>query len=341
MFSRILEGVGEAAPAGVDSGGGPDQPPPEVLRLRSLLSAQPQEMPVPAGKRKRSLGRPPAALRALLILDELDALASSRSDWVLSELFSLPALPGARCVLVGAANTMNLTASLRRASCELEPVLVSFPAYSVAQLGSLLRARLQQLPWRVFEEMALDLCARKCAASSGDARCAMQAARGALAAAAREAGEEHGELEAGCLVRMAHMAEALSKIFKSPVVDSVNALPSDTRMVLCALLLLFRSSGRADATLGQLSDRYQELCSAHSLKCLAPLGFSSACSVLADCALVALAPAGRKESERSQRLSLAASEEDVVFALQGTHFFARLLKPAAETGDAATAAGGS
>ena len=332
MFDRILEGMGEAVPAGGVSGGGSEQLPPEVLHLRSLLSAQPQAAPGPAGKRKRSLGRSPSALRALILLDELDALASSRSDWVLSELFALPALPGARCVLVGAANTMNLTQSLQRAESALEPVLVSFPAYSVAQLGSLLRARLQPLPWRVFEEMAIDLCARKVAASSGDARCAMQAARGALAVAAREAGEERAEAAAGApsaggLVRMAHMAEALSHIFKSPVVDTVRGLPSDTRMVLCALLLLFRSSSRSDATLGQVSDKCQELSSGQSMKSLTPLELATACSALADCALVARAPAGRREAERSQRLSLAASEEDVVFALQGFPISARLLGP--------------
>ena len=271
-------------------------------------------------------------MRALILVDELDVLVSKPT--VLAELFSLPLLADARCVLVGAANTMNLTENLLpRGLSSFETTLVSFPAYTVLQLGKVLRARLKTLPWPVFDEMALDLCARKVAAASGDCRCALMAACGALKGAQAEAEQaaEEGSL-APSQVRMSHMAEALSHIFKSPVVDTIKGLPSDQKLVLCALLLLMRSSGQQEVAQGQVSDKYMDLCRKQSVTgrvTIAPLQFSSACTALAGYSLISCENASRRVLERERRVSLTASEEDVVFALQDSQFMARMIAEAA------------
>jgi cell division control protein 6 len=251
-------------------------------------------------------------------VDELDVLVS-KAQWVLVELFMLSSLPGARCVLVGAANTMNLTESvLPRGMRGREPVLVPFHAYTVAQVNRLLRARLQALPWLVFDDTALDLCARKVAAATGDFRSALQAARSALSAARQEAAQATDEGQpAGNRVCMNHMADALSQVFKSPVVDTVRDLPSDEKMVLCAFVLLLRSSGLSEVSHGELSDHYLELCRQQSVKStLNKLQFDSACTALVTYSIITCEGSTRRDSERKRRISLAASVEDVVFALQ-------------------------
>lgn len=317
VFARLIEGLGggEAVAAGSGSPQAVTDTPPEVLLLRRLLTD-----PSAARKRKRPSSSGSGAVRALLIVDELDVL--SRFPWVLTELFSLTSLPGALCVLVAAANTMNLTESLLpRGLLGAEPTLVPFPAYTVAQLGRLLRARLQTLPWPVFDEMALDLCARKVAAASGDCRCALQAARESFIAAQQEAAQASADCEpAPSRVRMSHMAEALSQIFKSAQVTTIKDMPSDEKLVLCALVLLMRSSGTREVTQVALFSYYQELCRQQSVRStLAKLPFDSACKALACYSLVTC------EGGSKRRIILAASVEDVVFALTSNHFFARML----------------
>ncbi len=343
VFVRIISALGgELPPAASGAGAGAAQAVdqlPEVAALRRLIT-QPAQ-----GSRKRKHGAQDGSAEpgdadgggvwALILLDEMDALLS-RAQGVLYELFALPTLQGARCVLVGAANTMNLTdrllPRLRARGCE--PALASFPAYTVAQLAQLLRARLAALPWRVFEEGALDLCARRVAAASGDMRRALHAACAAIdvardeaAAAAAGADPEEGAAAAPTvagLVRTAHMARALSQSFKLPVVETIRALPRHHQLTLCTAVLLFRGGERKDATLGELNDAYMKLCQRNSLRGLSAVDFSSVCSALADDALITCTD--RRCEERKRRVALCVHEDDVVFALQGTHLFVRLLE---------------
>ncbi|KAI3764732.1 hypothetical protein L2E82_14745 [Cichorium intybus] len=62
------------------------------------------------------------------------------------------------------------------------------------------------LPYIVFQPQAFELCPRKVAASSGDMRKALGICRSSN-------------------VRVDHMATALSKAYKSPIVDTIQSLP--------------------------------------------------------------------------------------------------------------------
>ena len=72
-------------------------------------------------------------------------------------------LPGARLVLVGVANSLDLTerALPLLAALGARPRLLPFPAYDAAQLQALLAQRLARLPGPVFHLQALRLCAKK------------------------------------------------------------------------------------------------------------------------------------------------------------------------------------
>lgn len=72
-------------------------------------------------------------------------------------------LPGSRLVLVGIANSIDLTerALPRLASLGAKPALVTFPSYSGAQLEALLAQRLAALPGPAFAPQALRLVAKK------------------------------------------------------------------------------------------------------------------------------------------------------------------------------------
>jgi cell division control protein 6 len=131
---------------------------PEVATLRQLVTSEGS-----AGGRT-----------TVILLDEMDQLVS-KAQGILYELFGLPTLPGSRCVVIGVANGINLVEVTlpRLAARGCEPAVVRFNAYDNTQLKQLLRQRLAALPFAVFEDAGLELCARKVAAATGDMRRAL------------------------------------------------------------------------------------------------------------------------------------------------------------------------
>jgi Cdc6-like AAA superfamily ATPase len=111
-------------------------------------------MRTPGSKRSASKDQQPASSssssssrRHIIVLDEIDNLAKkSHADLV--QLFLLPQQPGLQLLLIGIANSIDLTErtlpelKLRMAS----PQLLCFPAYSTQQLGCILAACMEALP---------------------------------------------------------------------------------------------------------------------------------------------------------------------------------------------------
>ena len=283
----------------------------------------------------------------VILLDEMDQLVS-KAQGILYELFGLPTLAKSRCVVVGVANGINLVEVTlpRLAARGCEPAVVRFNAYDRDQLKLLLRQRLGSLPWTVFEDAGLELCSRKVAAATGDMRRALNICAAAVDLCAREANEAAAKTEdretagagsaegispsrrrartaaSASLVKISHMARAISASFSSPVVDTMRGLPQHQQMVLCAAVRLFRDATRKEATLGVLNDTYTALCKEAGIRGLTPGEFSGVCTVLADQTLLRVGP-GREDRQR--KTSLAVHQDDVVFALQGVNFFRNLI----------------
>ena len=94
-------------------------------------------------------------------------------------------------MVIGVANGINLVEVTlpRLAARGCEPNVVRFNAYDNAQLKRLLRQRLGALPFAVFEDAGLELCARKVAAATGDMRRALNICAVAVDLCAREAAD--------------------------------------------------------------------------------------------------------------------------------------------------------
>ena len=353
VFAHIIEGLGDhvsSARASADDDADVTAVYPEVSLLRRLMT-QPQ----PTGAKRRRSSSDAAGgsgRRVLLVLDELDVLVT-KSNAILYELFCLPMLPGSRCVLVGAANTMNLIENMlpRLKSLNCEPAIVPFPAYGVQQLSQLLRARLDRLPWKAFDSFAVELCARRVAAASGDMRRALMCACAALDVAVTKAAgravpsiaDDDGELPVASApaappttVTIADMSDALSSIFQTPVVDLVSSLPRDRKVVLCALMQLLQKTGRQDTSLGQVHDAYVALClSMRSMQAVSASEFWTLCSSLADDSLISCTSSGGRSRavggwDRKCRVTLCASGDDVLLALQRHPSFADALRATAK-----------
>ncbi|EFJ26619.1 hypothetical protein SELMODRAFT_441834 [Selaginella moellendorffii] len=259
----------------------------------------------------------------LLIIDEMDYLIT-REQTVLYELFQLSVLKDSSCILIGIANAIDLTERflprLRTFSCN--PDVITFPAYTKDQIFAVLLQRLSSLSVATFHPAALELCARRVSAASGDMRKALYACRTALDLFEAENKSKSTEPEATCLqrdqfVQVDHMARALAKVFRSPVIETIQALPKHSQMVLCSAVSLFRKRKR-DAPLGELNKQYLGFCKTTGMRPVSSQEFSGICQLIADQGLLGLSTA---REDRLRKTKLQVDHDDVVFALQGVRFF--------------------
>ncbi|KAG5566998.1 hypothetical protein RHGRI_002530 [Rhododendron griersonianum] len=279
----------------------------------------------------------------LIIADELDYLIT-KDRAVLHDLFMLTTLPSSRCILIGIANAIDLADRFlpRLQSLNCKPMVVTFRAYSKDQIMLILQQRLKDLPYSVFQPQALELCARKVAAACGDMRKALCVCRSAIEKLEAELRESVCNLDlssvdigfldqrsSACdlikqnssIVRVDHMAIALSKTYRSPVVDTIQSLPQHQQIILCSAVKLFRG-GKKDATIGELSKSYLDICKLILIPPVGIMELSSMCRVLGDQGVLKL---GQAREDKLRRVTLNVDEADIAFALQGIRVFRNCL----------------
>ncbi|KAK1586436.1 hypothetical protein Q3G72_002563 [Acer saccharum] len=266
----------------------------------------------------------------LIIADELDYLIT-RDRAVLHDLFMLTTFPFSRCILIGIANAIDLADRFlpRLQSMNCKPAVVTFRAYSKDQIIRILQERLMGLPYIVFQPQALELCARKVAAASGDMRKALCVSRKAVEMLETELRDSASKINSTSVekgsfdqVRVDHMALALSNTFKSPMVDTIQSLPQHQQIILCSAVKFFRG-GKKDTTVGELNKSYTDICKTSMIPPVGTLEFLSMCRVLNDQGLLKL---GQSREDKLKRVTLKVDESDVSFALQGVRFFRNCLQ---------------
>uniref|UniRef100_A0A8C6J7Y4 Cell division control protein n=1 Tax=Melopsittacus undulatus TaxID=13146 RepID=A0A8C6J7Y4_MELUD len=260
-----------------------------VLNCMSLRSpscvfpsmAQPLGLPWATGREglrslEKSLTAPGPMV--LLVLDELDQLESKGQD-VLYTLFEWPRLPSSRLVLVGMANALDLTdRSLARLGAHGSPQLLHFPPYTREQLSSILQERLGQVAGDpVLDAAALQFCARKVSAVSGDARKALDICRSVRAVEMVELevrsqtllkplpGGDSPAPPVPKRVGLLHISRVISEVFGDRLAPggrgTPDSFPLQQKVLLCSLLLLTRHL--RFVSLGSpldLYDTYSQVC---------------------------------------------------------------------------------
>ncbi|KAL0865326.1 hypothetical protein Bca101_044444 [Brassica carinata] len=254
----------------------------------------------------------------LIIADEMDFLIT-KDRGVLHDLFMLTTLPFSRCILIGVANAIDLAdrflPKLKSLNCK--PMVITFRAYSKDQILRILQERLMILPYVAFQSNALELCARKVAAASGDMRKALSVCRSALEILEIEirgypGPESQGPTPDDPVVRIDHMSAALSKTFKSPVVDTIQSLPHHQQIIMCSAAKAFRGT-KKDATVGELNKLYLEICKSWVISPAGITEFTNMCTVLNDQGILKF---GQTRRDKVTRVSLRVDESDITFAVQ-------------------------
>ncbi|XP_012832341.1 PREDICTED: cell division control protein 6 homolog B-like [Erythranthe guttata] len=124
------------------------------------------------------------------------------------------------------------------------------------------------------------------------------------------------------MVRIDHVAAALSRTYKSSVVDTIQSLPQHQQIILCSAVKLFRG-GKKDTTIGELNKSYTDVCKSASIPPVVISELLSMCQVLDDQGILKL---GQARDDKLKRVTLKIDGADIVFALQGVRFFRNCLE---------------
>jgi len=240
---------------------------------------------------------------AIIVLDEIDRLVSKGGDEVLYNLSNLDdELVHSRASIIGASNDLCFADRLDpRVRSRLREEEIIFPPYNAQQLLDILRQR-AQLAFKpgVLQAPSLSLCAALAAQEHGDARRALSLLKVAGEIADREGSpsvEDH------------HVMVAQSRIELNRVVEVVRTLPTQSKIVLLAVI--FGEESRIiPLNTGQIYSVYGELCVEAALTLLTQRRITDLISELDSLGIInaRLVSKGRYGRTREIRLSVPINE---------------------------------
>ncbi|SPP77395.1 cell division control protein 6 homolog [Drosophila guanche] len=286
----------------------------------------------------------------LLVLDEIDQLCTTRQA-VLYTIFEWPALPGARILLVGIANSLDLTdRTLTRlnARCELKPRLMHFPSYTKQQIVEIFKSRLAEADvLDVFPPVTLQLLAAKVSAISGDVRRALDIGRRVVEIAEQQKrdGEREFNLKALELadgqekeepkqdtmkpVQVTQVAAVLNKVYgasQNLEEDIEAAFPLQQKLMLCSLVLMLRNERNKDISMGRLHEVYRRVCAKRNILALDQAEFTGTVDLVETRGILRIM---RKKEPRLSKIMLQWDEEEVHAALSDKQLIASILNDTA------------
>uniref|UniRef100_A0A8P4K8J3 Cell division control protein n=1 Tax=Dicentrarchus labrax TaxID=13489 RepID=A0A8P4K8J3_DICLA len=257
-------------------------------------------------------------LRALLVLDEMDQLDSKSQD-VLYTIFEWPYLPKSRLCLVGIANALDLTDRILprlQARPHCRPLLLNFPPYSRQELAAIVQDRLASASAEgIMDASAVQFCARKVSAVSGDARKALDICRYEINGQMSES----VKLKVTSRVSLPQVARVLSEVYGDRMASQCGggsdgeSFPLQQKLLVCCLLLLIRNGKSKEIVLGKLHEVYSRLCAQRQVSAVGQGECLSLCSLLESRGIFALKKA--KEA-RLTKVFLKIEEKDVENALK-------------------------
>uniref|UniRef100_W8CDH4 Cell division control protein n=1 Tax=Ceratitis capitata TaxID=7213 RepID=W8CDH4_CERCA len=281
----------------------------------------------------------------LIVLDEIDQLCTTKQS-VLYTIFEWPSLPGARLLLVGIANSLDLTErTLMRlnARCELKPQHMHFPPYTKQQIVEIFRARLEEAGiLDVFPPVTLQLLAAKVSAVSGDVRRALDIGRRVAEIAEQQVkqGQKHVNLDGLALgdnnkekleevtlkpVQVTQVAAVLNKVYgvsQNLEEDIEDSFPLQQKIILCTLMLMLRKERNKDITIGRLHEVYRRVCTKRNIHVLDQAEFAGLVDLIETRGILRIM---RKKEPRLCKVVLQWDEEEVNGALRDKQLIASIL----------------
>ncbi|MFB6143325.1 MAG: Cdc6/Cdc18 family protein [Halorientalis sp.] len=189
----------------------------------------------------------------VIMLDEIDKLVEKSGDDTLYNLSRMNnELQKSRVSIMGISNDLKFTDFLDpRVKSSLGEEEIVFPPYDANQLRDILQHRAEvAFETGALTEDVIPLCAAFAAQEHGDARRALDLLRTAGELAERDQTER---------VEEDHVRQAQEKIELDRVVEVVRTLPTQSKLVLFAIILL-EKNGVQNTNTGEVYNVYKRLC---------------------------------------------------------------------------------
>ncbi|MBZ6495176.1 Cdc6/Cdc18 family protein [Natrinema longum] len=189
----------------------------------------------------------------VIMLDEIDKLVEKSGDDTLYNLSRMNSeLENSRVSIIGISNDLKFTDFLDpRVKSSLGEEEIVFPPYDANQLRDILKHRSEvAFKGNALSDDVIPLCAAFAAQEHGDARRALDLLR--------TAGELAERSQAETIVEE-HVRQAQDKIELDRVVEVVRTLPTQSKLVLFAIILL-EKNGVHSINTGEVFNIYKRLC---------------------------------------------------------------------------------
>ncbi|GIY24689.1 cell division control protein 6 homolog [Caerostris extrusa] len=223
----------------------------------------------------------------VLVLDEIEQL-DCKDQHVLYDLFEWPHLPQSKLILVTISNAMDLTDRIlpRLHTFKFQPQLMNFRPYTKDEIVSILEDRLSEVQSNgklVIKPIAVQLCARKIAADSGDIRKALNVCMRAVQVVEKKFAKEvtlRSTSDDRCnpgspmknvaqipCVDVQEISSVLHEVYGSRLQTSSFAtnqgtvtMPLHSMILLCTVVLMKKHCKQQEMTTGKAYSVYKKVC---------------------------------------------------------------------------------
>ncbi|XP_066222465.1 cell division control protein 6 homolog isoform X1 [Saccopteryx leptura] len=276
----------------------------------------------------------------VLVLDEMDQLDSKGQD-VLYTLFEWPWLSNSRLVLIGVANTLDLTDRILprlQAREKYKPRLLNFPPYTKNQIATILQDRLSQVSRdQILDNAAIQFCARKVSAVSGDVRKALDVCRRAIEIVESDVKSQtilkplsecksSSESLVPKQVGLSHISQVISEVdgnrMASVQEGEQDSFPLQQKILVCSLLLLTRQLKTKEVTLGKLYEGYSNVCRKQQVAAVEQSECLSLSELLEARGILELK---KNKETRFTKVSLKIEEKEIEHALRDKTLIGNIL----------------
>ena len=240
----------------------------------------------------------------IVVLDEVDKLAS-KGDEALYNLSRINCeLNNARVSLIGISNDLTFTDLLDpRVKSSLGEEEIIFSPYNAEQLKDILYARADKaFNGSTLGDAVIPLCAALAASEHGDARRALDLLR-----VSGEIAERSGSKK----VSEEHVKHASEKLEVNRVAEVVKTLPLQSKIVLTSVLFLSRERSKRRFSSGEVYNMYRKLCNQLGMDALTQRRVTDFVSELDILGLVNAVIVSKGRYGRTKEISLSVPEECV------------------------------
>lgn len=270
----------------------------------------------------------------VVLMDELDLLVT-KSQSIMYNFFDWPHRPHAKLIVVAIANTMDLPERMlqHKVSSRLGLTRINFQPYTHQQLMTIVQSRLEGC--EAFDADAVELCARKISAVSGDARRALDVCRRAVEMVEARWIQDNGSSSSKNskrsrsvaasqqqhLVTMMVIDKAVKEMYASGHISFIQNASTQQKIFLVALRAAIRKAGLPEVSLGDVAFVHRQLCQLHELMSPSYEQIAKICSQLGAARCI-LAEAAILDVH--QQIRLAVAEDDITVALRPDPFFSKI-----------------